>query len=226
MKWKTQPSESLLMASSLAVAGGCLDAYTYLMRGGVFANAQTGNIVLLGISLAKAQWVSVIHYLLPIISFMAGVMTADFSRHIFQERNKLHWRQYVVLIQAAILSSVIFIPDGKISNDIANILVSFVAAVQTETFRKIKGRPFASTMCTGNLRSGTESLFMYFRKSDSSLFKRATDYYVIIASFIAGAMIEVTIIKYVGHKSIILAVLILAAAFTLMHSYVEEGENS
>ena len=46
MKTKTtiQRSESLTAAALLALAGGLLDAYTYLCRGGVFANAQTGNI--------------------------------------------------------------------------------------------------------------------------------------------------------------------------------------
>ena len=39
----------------LALAGGFLDAYTYITCGGVFANAQTGNIVLMGISAAKGD---------------------------------------------------------------------------------------------------------------------------------------------------------------------------
>ena len=44
-----QTSERFRIGALLAVAGGLLDAYTYLMRDGVFANAQTGNIVLLGV---------------------------------------------------------------------------------------------------------------------------------------------------------------------------------
>ncbi len=43
-----QMSDSLTVGVLLAVVGGFLDAYTYLLRGHVFANAQTGNIVLLG----------------------------------------------------------------------------------------------------------------------------------------------------------------------------------
>ena len=40
-----QRSESFLVGALLAVSGGFLDAYTYLCRGGVFANAQTGNMI-------------------------------------------------------------------------------------------------------------------------------------------------------------------------------------
>ena len=40
-------SESFLIAALLSVSGGLQDAYTYVARGKVFANAQTGNIVFL-----------------------------------------------------------------------------------------------------------------------------------------------------------------------------------
>ena len=48
-----QMSESFRLGAVLALTGGFLDAYTYLIRGGVFANAQTGNIVLLGVRLMR-----------------------------------------------------------------------------------------------------------------------------------------------------------------------------
>lgn len=51
-----QASESYLVGVLLAIAGGYLDVYTYVCRGGVFANAQTGNIVLLGINVADGNW--------------------------------------------------------------------------------------------------------------------------------------------------------------------------
>ena len=50
-----QMSESFRLGAVLALTGGFLDAYTYLIRGGVFANAQTGNIVLLGVRLLRRR---------------------------------------------------------------------------------------------------------------------------------------------------------------------------
>lgn len=49
---KRQMSDTFLIAVLLAVVGGSLDAYSYVARGHVFANAQTGNIVLFGLHLA------------------------------------------------------------------------------------------------------------------------------------------------------------------------------
>ena len=40
-------SESMLLNLLLAFRGGFQDAYTYIVRDKVFANAQTGNIVLM-----------------------------------------------------------------------------------------------------------------------------------------------------------------------------------
>ena len=49
---------------------------------------------------------------------------------------------------------------------IANMLVSFACAMQVQTFRKVHGYGYASTMCIGNLRSGTESLSQFIRTGE------------------------------------------------------------
>ena len=48
-------SESVRLGSILMFSGGFLDAYSYLVRGEVFATAETGNIALMGISLARGD---------------------------------------------------------------------------------------------------------------------------------------------------------------------------
>ena len=44
-----QMSESIELGIVLAASGGFMDAYSYIMRDHVFANAQTGNMLLLGV---------------------------------------------------------------------------------------------------------------------------------------------------------------------------------
>ncbi|MFR1872716.1 MAG: YoaK family protein, partial [Coprococcus sp.] len=46
MKRSRQMSESIRLGIILALSGGFMDAYSYMCRGKVFANAQTGNILL------------------------------------------------------------------------------------------------------------------------------------------------------------------------------------
>ena len=59
--------ESREVGVLLALVGGFLESYTYLLHGGVFANAQTGNMVLLKLSLAHQEWGQVFYYLVPIL---------------------------------------------------------------------------------------------------------------------------------------------------------------
>lgn len=46
----------LFAAVFIILSGGFQDAYTYCCRGSVFANAQTGNIVLLSAALFRGEW--------------------------------------------------------------------------------------------------------------------------------------------------------------------------
>ena len=75
-KREGQPSESMALGALLTLAGGFQDAYSYNGRGHVFANAQTGNVVLLGQNLAMGHWQEALRYLLPLLAFLAGVFAA------------------------------------------------------------------------------------------------------------------------------------------------------
>ena len=55
MKHKFQISESIRLGAILALSGGFMDAYSYMERGEVFANAQTGNMLLFGVHLSEGE---------------------------------------------------------------------------------------------------------------------------------------------------------------------------
>ena len=78
MKFSKQMSESIKLGVILAIAGGFMDAYSYLARGQVFANAQTGNMLLFGVSLASGQFQHALHYLCPVLAFGLGIFLAEF----------------------------------------------------------------------------------------------------------------------------------------------------
>lgn len=90
----------------LTLTGGFLDAYTYIMRGGVFANAQTGNLVLTGISIAKGE-VAVV-YILPVLSFVVGILVSHFIKD--RIKNKNIWLSVVLAAEIAALAVIGFIP--------------------------------------------------------------------------------------------------------------------
>lgn len=215
MSEQKQMSDSYGLGVLLALTGGYLDAYTYLLRGGVFANAQTGNIVLFGVSLARQDWSRAGYYMVPILTFAAGVLVTELIRARYQYASTLHWRQIILCVEILVLVGVALLPLGRM-DVLANVLVSFVCALQVQSFRKVDGNSMATTMCTGNLRSGTELFCRYWRTGERPLLRRAGEYYGIILAFVVGAAVG-ALLSMGGNGHVVLApAALLAVAFLLM----------
>lgn len=207
--------ERLTAACVLSVTGGFLDIYTYLYRGKVFANAVTGNMVLFGLNLADRNWNGSARYLLAILFYALGVFMAEIVHSKLPSSRRISWNQIVIMLEVLCLLPVCFIPYGEF-DFIVNALISFVCALQVQTFRRVHGLPFASTMCTGNLRSGTEALFHSRRNRSSGELVKALHYYGVIVCFISGAVIGAILLGILGHFIFLLAPLGLLTVFFLI----------
>ena len=184
-KKQIQMSETFLNSAVLAVSGGFQDAYTYFTRDKVFSNAQTGNVVLMSQNFMTGNIVGGIKYLFPFLAFGLGVFVTEQINARYKMAKKIHWRQLVLLIEIIILTIVGFIPETF--NMVATIMVSFSCAMQVQAFRKVNGFAYASTMCIGNLRSGTDALSAFLREKRKEPLIKAFHYYGIIFFFAVGA---------------------------------------
>ena len=211
---KEQVSDSFRLSAVLSFSGGLQDAYTYNVRGGVFANAQTGNVVLMTQHFMLREWGPAIRYLCPLLAFAAGIFAAERIEHRYKKAGKLHWRQLVLLLEMILLGAVGLLP-AEYSMP-ANMLVSLSCAMQVQAFRKVHGYGYASTMCIGNLRSGTESLSMYLRDRQEKSLRKAQHYFGIILIFAIGAGIGGVLSMNLGIRTIWSCVILLAADFVLM----------
>jgi uncharacterized membrane protein YoaK (UPF0700 family) len=218
---KEKMSETYLVGTILAVVGGYLDVYTYISRGEVFANAQTGNIILFGIKLARGNFWQAFCYFLPIAAFILGVVLAESIRSLIVSKH-LHWKQIVIVIEILTLFIVAFIPAGR-GDIIANVLVSFVSSLQIESFRKVAGNVYATTMCTGNLRSGSELLFQYVKTGNKEYLISGRKYFGIIVFFILGAVLGLIVTNYYGTKAVMFACLGLITVFGLLFMNTKES---
>ena len=77
MKHSMQISESIGLGTILALSGGFMDAYSYIERGKVFANAQTGNMLLFGVNLSEGNYQTMLNYLFPVLAFALGIALAE-----------------------------------------------------------------------------------------------------------------------------------------------------
>lgn len=208
-------SESVRLGIILALTGGFMDAYSYLVRGGVFANAETGNIVLMGIHMAEGNWGRVLYYLVPVVSFALGVYAAECIRKKVGDSPKVHWKEGILWAEMVLLFLAGWIPQEH--NALVNAMIAFICAMQVEAFRKIRGKAFATTMCTGNLRSGTELLSVSQFEHDSEKRKAGLHYYLIDGVFVGGAAVGAVICKRFAEKSIwfCIATLFVAQLFIM-----------
>ena len=209
-----QTSESFLLSALLSFYGGLQDAYTYNIRDQVFANAQTGNVVLMSQCFMTGEWRQGLRFMLPLLSFAIGIFVTERIEHRFKEVTAFHWRQLILLVEIVALAIVGFMPLS--ANMAANIIVSFACDMQVQTFRKVHGYGYASTMCIGNLRSGVESFSVYVRTKEKPALFKALHFFGIIFVFALGAGAGGVLSAHLGIRTIWISVAFLIAVTLLM----------
>lgn len=183
------PSQRMRVAYVLTVVGGYLDAYTYIKRGGVFANAQTGNVVKMGIAIARGAKDTYLQYLLPIGAFALGLFCALAIQDQLEERGIRLKRRAVLATEIMGLVVVGLIPLGEDHNAFANCIVSFVAAMQYEAFSTFRGDAIATTMTTGNLRKFIDALYLGAVRHEPKKLAQAARFLSIVITFTVGALL-------------------------------------
>lgn len=214
MKKAIQTSESLGLGVLLALSGGAMDAYSYICRDEVFANAQTGNMLLFGVHLAQGHWAEALSYFLPVLFFSVGIILSIIVRGRPGRERRLHWRQATVLFEALVLGGVCFMPQS--ANLIANSLISLACGIQLESFTKIRGSAIATTMCIGNLRLATENFCAYIDRREKACLKKAALYFSIICCFVVGAVLGNFAVGLMGEYALFICSAILILVFILM----------
>ncbi len=160
-------------------------------------------------------------YLVPLLAFMAGVFAAECVHRRYKHMEKVHWRQLIILAEIALLFLVGFLPQGLSTP--ANALVSFVCAMQVQTFRKVRGHAYASTMCIGNMRSGTEALCVYFHTHEREVLRKALTYFGVIGIFALGAGLGAVLTRRFAERSIWASCLLLLLSFLTMCIHTEDA---
>lgn len=211
----SQMSESIFIGILLATIGGFLETYSFISREQVFANCQTGNLVLLATNASQHNLHKILIYAIPILAFIVGVLLTEIIKNRFRQHPKIHWRQILVIFEVFLLLVVGFIPSGNY-NITATTIISFSCALQYDSFRKIKGSVCATTMCTGNLRSCTDNFFVYITTKDPVAKQKMIQYLFVIVCFMIGAIIGSLTTRIFLEKAVWICCLILIIVFILM----------
>ena len=199
MKFKSSGSKTLY--GLLMVCSGMMGAYTFVLRGGVFSNAQTANVVMMAIAFGQGKVSKALYYLIPITAYFSGAMISELFILPSKRIHVLHWDTYFIAFEAIVLFIIGFIPLTW-SDHITQVIINFIASMQYNTFRKARDIPMATTFCTNHVRQMGIQIAKVIEEKDVSKFKVCLVHLTMILCFIAGGIILTFACDYIFEKAI------------------------
>ncbi len=207
--------ETLAVGLLLSMVGGFLESYTYLLHGGVFANAQTGNLVLMALSLAAGNVRQALFYPTPILAFVLGILISTHMCRKYSARQLLAWEPILMGIEIALLFVLGLLPRW-VPSSVTTVTVSFLCSMQYNTFRKVGGAPYATTFCTNNLRQAAQGIYTWVCERDRAAAVRSGRYLLVILAFAAGAFFGALLIGVFSLRAVWACCMLLAAVLVLL----------
>jgi uncharacterized membrane protein YoaK (UPF0700 family) len=207
-------TDKLPVGALLASVGGFLDAYT-LTRHGVFANLQSGNVVLFCVQITSWHWRTAALRLVPVGAFIVGTLAVELlgtPRVV----TLVHRPIRLVLTIQIVLLTVLAVLPGKAPAPVTTVTVAFVAALQFSTFTTLHGAPYATLMTTGNLRQCVVAVHRWLTRRDPGSALRAKLYGVVVSAFSGGALTGVICTRLFGAPAIAVAAGLLVVALALL----------
>ena len=122
----------------LMLTSGIMGAYTYVVRGGVFCNAQTANFLMLGISLGEGNFKHALFYFIPISAYVLGAIASEILPTPIKHYGLFRWDTWLVGFEALILFIIGFIPT-TVPDPVVQVAVNFIASMQYNTFLSRNG---------------------------------------------------------------------------------------
>ncbi|WP_413377946.1 YoaK family protein [Paenibacillus taichungensis] len=157
MKQNTLQKYAMLL---LCMSAGMVDVIGYLGLGHVLTANMTGNIVLLGIAIARAQEFVVLRALLALIGFIAGNAIAAYMIGHVQMKNGWSSRVTAVFTVESILLLLFAIAMiSPYSEQLSYLLIAMLATamgMQTTAARCIGIAGISTTVLTNNLAAVVE----------------------------------------------------------------------
>ena len=135
----------------LMLVGGFFGGFTYTIRGGVFCNAQTANVVLFAIELGRMNWHGALYYVIPMSAYLLGAFLSESAAYYIKRLHVIRWDTLFIIVEMAAVVFLALLPESA-PYQITQVMVNFICSMQYNTFRQAQGIPMATTFCTNHIR--------------------------------------------------------------------------
>ncbi len=206
---------------TLTVIAGFLGAYTYLLRGNIFCNAQTGNVVLMGMALGAKKWKEGLYYLIPISAYLMGAFISELFPNPVKHKFPFRWDTLLIAIEMVVVAVLGFVPESA-PVQISQVAINFIASMQYNTFRQAEGIPVATTFATNHIRQigvGLAKEIRHRKRADKEHRKKLRKHFGMLVSFLSGAMIGTVFCRIMLGKAIWITLIpFTVVLIALMHA--------
>lgn len=180
---------------TLIFVGGFYGAYTYSVRGGIFCNAQTANIVLLGMALGNGQWMKTLYLITSLIAYLLGTVISEILAKKVKKFKFLRWDTILVGIEILVVAFLATLPKSA-PDQICQISLNFICAMQFNTFRASQGIPMSTTFITNHVRQVGSNIVKSLRDKDKNASIRWKKHLSMLGTFLMGAIISTIMCKF------------------------------
>lgn len=206
----------LLFTVLLSLLGGMLDIYFHSEYHALVV-AQTGNILLLITNLFEQDYTFAFLKLWSIIFFTMGLVCGLFLK----DHTKTHyWRTYHFL---PLLITTIFVPFIHYRQYFQLFLLAFSSGIIMCSFGTMQygNSTYTIMLISGNYRQMIRHFYEGFFKGNKKSLQEVKVYFIIILSFIVGAVLMQVLIQLYAQKAIWIVSALIVQLMILNNYYTD-----
>lgn len=204
----------------LIIIAGFYGGYAMAVRGGMFSNAQTGNVVFMAMALGNGEVKKALYYLIPISAYMLGSLVSEVMPRQLRRIHLFRWDTLLTLFEIVAVIVMGFLPASA-PHQICQVLINFICAMQYNTFRQAEGVSMATTFVTNHIRQTGIQLAGLFHKAkdNKTQLRRAGIHVGMTVCFMLGVFAAAVACRLIGTYAIWLNLIPLLVVFIdLLHA--------
>ncbi len=179
-----------------------MGAYSYILKGGVFANAETANCLQLGYNLALGNIAKVGLLFGLIITYLIGSFISEVFLEYFKDHNfTLSWQAIATYFSVLLLLIVGLLPPSA-PDVYTHIIITYTSATLYNTFRKSGGLAMSTVFCTAHLREAGVNAAKAVVSKDKKHAIASAKHCLMVFSFILGSFVSALVISALLERAI------------------------
>lgn len=204
-----KPHQRLWLFCMLTFICGFFGGYTFYVRGNLFVNAQTGNLVNLSISIVYKQLDIFLFSLFLLFVYSFGLAIGEILKKVF--KIPYFWEN-IILVFSLLLTFILGFLPSNFPTQIVLFLIAFLVALIYSTFEKAHGLGMATGFCTNHLKQTVTNFVRFVRDKEKEKIVISLSHLSMIISFVSG----VSLATYLGKIYYVRTIWVTTFIFSLI----------